>query len=751
MKKVFYIIFFSFIFQYFPSFTYSQTRIDTLENKLIKAEGVEKLSILDDLAREHLDDYFDLDKSLEYSNLALELSRKYKNTIYEAIAIKNISYALIYNQEYDSCITLFNQSLEIVKTEEPEKTQELKSELYNLIGVCYYYKGNFEKTLENWTNELNLNHKIGNKEDIARSLNNLGIIHKNMDQYEDAIYNYQEALKIEEERGDSSGIARALNNIGNIYFHNRSNYIQALEYYNKAIKIYSVLGPKEKEYEADLLNNIGLIYEKQGNFTKALKKFNTALDIFTNLDRDDKIATTQNHLGVVYAKLGNYQTALDYIKNSYEYYMSIGAKPKIAETLKAQGDIFLEWGKYKYALNAYFKSYELSVELGIKSDIAELYHKISETYAKLNNYKKAFDYHVLSTDLNDSLFGEKMNKQIAEFQTLYETEKKDKEISLLNKDKALQDAILKKQRLAILFFTIGFAVISVLLILIFRLFRQKQKANIILEEKNEKISLQRDYIFEQNKEITASIEYASRIQTALLPPQELIDKLIPDSFTLFKPRDIVSGDYYWLSQKGNKIISVTADCTGHGVPGAFMSMLGISFLNEIVNLSEIEDLKADFILNDMRALIITSLRQTGNIGESRDGMDMTLCIIDKEKMEVDFAGAYNSLFIIRDNEIIETKADKMPIGIHVKRSDNFTSHIIELKKGDVLYTFSDGYVDQFGGEDNTKFRKKNFKELLLKIHKEDMAKQKEILDNTIINWMEGYDQIDDILVSGIRI
>lgn len=726
----------------------AQTKIDSAKASLASLNNQEKIIRLEEIGKYYIESNIDYnnDSSLKYSFLALNLAKQTKNKIQESRALRTIGMAILYQQEYDSSLTYFYSALEIVSELD---SLNLKSELYNLIGVSYYYKGDYEKTLENWTKELNLNYKINNKETIAINLNNLGVVYKNMDKYEDAIYYYQEALKIEEERGDSSTMARALNNIGNIYFHNRSNYVQALEYYNKAIRIYSVLGPKENE--ADLLNNIGLIYQEQKDLSRALKNFNEALEIFTKEKKKERIAETQNYLGVLYSKLGNFQMASDYIKKCYEFYINIGAKPRIAETLKDRGDIFFEWGKYQDALNAYSKSYKLSIELGRESDIADLYYKISETYSKLHNYKKAFEYHCLATDLNDSLFGEKVNKQIAEFQTLYETEKKDKEISLLNKDNALQDAALKRQKLVITFFIAGFALITFFLILIIRLFRQKQKANIILEEKNEKISLQRDHIFEQNKEITSSIEYASRIQTALLPPQELIDKLIPDSFTLFKPRDIVSGDYYWLNQKGNKIISVTADCTGHGVPGAFMSMLGISFLNEIVNLTDIKDLRADFILNDMRALIISSLRQTGNVGESRDGMDMTLCIIDKENMEVEYAGAYNPLLIIRDNEIIETKADKMPIGIHVKRNSNFTNHIIKLKKGDILYTFSDGYVDQFGGVDNTKFRKKNFKELLLKIHKKDMNKQKEILDKTLMDWMEGYDQIDDILVSGIRI
>jgi len=724
----------------------AQEYIDTLKNKLSLSKNTERLDILDKISTQHLDDFFNLDSSLKYSYLELEHSQKLKNLYYSAKALKNIGYARIYNSEYDSSLFYFNESLDKIRKID---SLNLKSELFNLIGVCYYYKGDFKKTLEYWNKELNLNIQIGNQKHIARNFNNLGVIHKNMDQYEDAVYFYQEALKIEEERKDSSSIARALSNIGNIYFHNRGNYTQAFNYYSRALEIYSKTG--DKEYEADLLNNIGNIYEKQDANQQALNNYNQALTISKSLDDSERIATTQSHLGLIYARLGNYQMALEFIKNSYQYYTSIGEKPKIAETLKAQGDIYLELGKYQQALNSYNKSYEITTELGIKSDIAELYHKLSETYAKLNNYKKAFEYHTLSTELNDSLFSEKVNRQIAEFQTLYETEKKDKEISLLNKDKALQDATLKRQKLVIYFFVIGFGVISILLIFIFRLFRQKQKANKILEQKNEEISLQRDHIFQQNKEITDSIEYASRIQTALLPPQEVIDVLIPESFILFRPRDIVSGDYYWLSKKGNKIISVTADCTGHGVPGAFMSMLGISFLNEIVNVTPENKLQSNIILNEMRSLVISSLRQTGNIGESRDGMDMTLCIIDKEKMELDFAGAYNPLFLIRNNELIETKPDKMPIGIHVKKSDDFTNHIIKLEKDDVLYTFSDGYVDQFGGKDNSKFRKKNFRELLLEIHQKPMLEQKKILDDTLDKWMMGYDQVDDILVSGIKI
>ncbi len=747
MKQRF--IFLLFTQLYLISAVCAQSKLDSVKNIINSLEKTEKLITLNYIGYEYINSNteYDIDSSKKYSSQALKLSRSLKSKFEESKAQRTLGIIMLDEQKYDSSLFYLNSALQNISEID---SLDLKFSIYSAIATNYYFLGDFQNTLNYLTEQLNIAYELNNKEDITMCLNRLGIIHKNMDQYEDAIYYYQEALKIAEEENDSLNIANTLNNIGNIYFHNRGNYVRALEYYSRALDISINTGNKENE--AYLLRNLGNIYELQNKYQSALNNFNQALLIFKTLEKkENEIAITQSHISVIYARLGNFENALEFIQNSISYYTSIRAKPKIAETRKTQGDIYLEWGKYDLALYAYFKSYDITTELGIKSDLAELYHKISETYAKLNDYKKAFEYHTLSTDLNDSLFSEKVNRQIAEFQTLYETEKKDKEIALLNKDKALQDAAIKKQRLAIMFFIGGLAVVTIFMILILRLYRQKQKANKVLEQKNEEISLQRDQILLQKQEITDSIKYASKIQTALLPPQELIDKLIPDSFILFKPRDIVSGDFYWLGKKGNKIVSVTADCTGHGVPGAFMSMLGISFLNEIINITDEADLQSNLVLNNMRDLIITSLRQTGSVGESQDGMDMTLCIINKEEMTLDYAGAFNPLYLLRNGEIIEIKADKMPIGIHIKTADNFTNHNIKLQSGDIIYTFSDGYVDQFGGKENTKFRRKNFKNLLIEIHAKDMKKQKEILNKTLEEWMKGYNQVDDILVSGIKI
>jgi ligand-binding sensor domain-containing protein/serine phosphatase RsbU (regulator of sigma subunit) len=270
-----------------------------------------------------------------------------------------------------------------------------------------------------------------------------------------------------------------------------------------------------------------------------------------------------------------------------------------------------------------------------------------------------------------------------------------------------------------------------------------------IEKQRDIATIQRDQIAQQKKEITDSIMYASRIQTAILPPEPWIEKLLPDHFILYKPRDIVSGDFYWMTQQDEKVFFAAADCTGHGVPGAFMSMLGIAFLNEILNKREAAS--ANQVLNALKAHVIKSLHQTGKENESKDGMDISLCVIDLANKRVEFSGAYNSLILIRKGEMLEYKADRMPIGIYFKDQDSFTNHQIDYQEGDTLYMHSDGYPDQFGGENGRKFMMKQFKQLLLEIQGKTMAEQRNILDRTMLKWRGETDQIDDILVVGIKL
>ncbi len=291
--------------------------------------------------------------------------------------------------------------------------------------------------------------------------------------------------------------------------------------------------------------------------------------------------------------------------------------------------------------------------------------------------------------------------------------------------------------------------------------RRLEKEKIILEgivrertaevvKQKEEIEAQHDKIAVQNKNITDSIEYARRIQTAILPPGDYVKELLPRRFILFLPRDIVSGDFYWLTKLNKRIISVAADCTGHGVPGGFMSMLGIAFLNEIVNKSP-DNVTAAEILNQLREQVIASLHQTGKSGEAQDGMDVSLFILDWENKSLEFAGANNPLIIIRNNELIEIKGDKMPIGIHDRADEPFTNHEVELEDGDVIYTLSDGYQDQFGGPKGKKFMIKRLKQLLIDIHEKPMPEQRSILLKELEEWQGSFERVDDIIIMGVRI
>jgi len=268
-----------------------------------------------------------------------------------------------------------------------------------------------------------------------------------------------------------------------------------------------------------------------------------------------------------------------------------------------------------------------------------------------------------------------------------------------------------------------------------------------IEAQRNSILAQRDHIAQQNQEILDSIVYARRIQTAVLPSDEYIREIVDDFFVLLKPKDIVSGDFYWISKKHDTLVLIAADCTGHGVPGAFMSMFGVSFLNKIVIEKGI--LHPTAILDSLRSNIIRSLKQKGLENEARDGMDIALCSIDTKTKMLHFAGANNPLFFVRKGELHVVKADKMPIGIY-DHMEKFTTHEVQLEDGDCVYIFSDGYADQFGGQFGKKFKFNQFREIITQIADKPMTEQRKILDETIETWMGIHEQVDDILVMGFR-
>lgn len=260
--------------------------------------------------------------------------------------------------------------------------------------------------------------------------------------------------------------------------------------------------------------------------------------------------------------------------------------------------------------------------------------------------------------------------------------------------------------------------------------------------------LSREDLLDQRRELLASIKYASFIQQAILPDDKSVSKILHDFFILHKPRDIVSGDFYYCARKEEYIVAAAGDCTGHGVPGALMSIMGVSFLNEI--LSSRGSVRASRILNLLRERVMRALHQTGSEEENKDAIDMALCVYDPQKKELQYAGANNSLYHVRRKVLTEIKSDSMPVGVNAIEEEPFTNQIVKLQKDDVIYIFSDGYADQFGGPNGKKFKYGPFKNLIMEISDKSMSEQREELESVIMNWKGDEDQVDDILVFGIK-
>lgn len=339
----------------------------------------------------------------------------------------------------------------------------------------------------------------------------------------------------------------------------------------------------------------------------------------------------------------------------------------------------------------------------------------------------------------------------------------DEQLNKINEQESkikVQLETLEKQKIILYFVLFVLVLVSILVYYIYRGYKIKKEANIRLEEKNRTISAQkdeiekqrdiaaaqRDQIAYQKKHITDSIMYAKRIQTALIPSLELFsDKL--EHFVLYKPLDIVSGDFYWVSNQDGKQIIISSDCTGHGVPGAFMSMLGVTFLNQIVNEKHI--LMPDIIIDTLREGIIKSLNQVVDEDTVKDGMDIAVCVVDFIEKILWFAGANNPLYLVRGSELIHYRGDKMPAAIHYKMQP-FTLHKIELQKGDTFYIFSDGFSDQFGGEKQKKFMSNHLKEVLAEMSGMPMLQQGERLNNIFEEWRGDNPQVDDVTLIGVR-
>ncbi|MBN1108929.1 MAG: SpoIIE family protein phosphatase [Bacteroidales bacterium] len=640
---------------------------------------------------------------------------------------------IIYSQLgfHDKALAEYEYLTAYYKTE--NSTRELAS-AYNQAGILYFRKQETAKAMEMISEAIRISQSGGTDDHfLTEAWSNMAICYQNAGNGKEMFECFSTALKHADASGRTSEAARIQRIMANVYYNNGDNYhaeVYCLSCIESAVSSenFDVLYLCYRDY-SDVL-------ESGNDFIKALQYYERYLSLRDSLNYERRLAERYNE-----DRIAEYETIETRIKNEL-------AEEEIRDlemkNLRAEAE------RRENAINLLIKEKELDSlekERITQSLLLEREKNIArENQERVRSLEQEARIQQLEID------------RIAEQERLLRTENQ-----LLETQKRQEEENARKARqirnMAI------FLVVLMVIVAVMILFglistrkknqklaeskRQIEKINSDLEVTNAEVLRQKEIIEQKNQSITDSIQYARRIQTAVLPPADFIDRWGIENFILFKPKDIVSGDFYWGADKDGKFYLAAADCTGHGVPGAFMSMLGHAFLEEIINTKPADN--AATILNLLRDEIINTLRQKGTAGETRDGMDISLVIIDRQAGRLDYAGANNPLYLIREGSLQKHQADHMPIGIHFISFTPFTNNVIEIKTGDYLYLFSDGYADQFGGPKGRKFMYKPFQELLLKNHSLPMNEQMAILEKSFEEWKDGYEQVDDVLVIGIKI
>ena len=686
----------------------------------------------------------ELGKSLTFHNKALESDRKNGDRKNEALSLNNLGNVFLKQGKYSEAISNYERSLRI--RQDINDQSGIASSLNNL-GLVYKNQGDLDRALAYYQNAFKIFEQSGDVVGLANAHNNVGIVYRGNGDQEKALENFLKALELFRNLGNNVGEANTLNNIGNIYYQ-QEKFDQALEFYENSLVISEKLG--DKSSMAGKLSNIGGVYLVLGNNEKALESTEKALEIQKSIDDNQGQISTLNNLGAYFKESGDLDKSLSYFLDAEKVQKRIGDHSYSTITLTSIGEIYKEKKQPQLGLSYLRRALKEAKTYGSTDDQISVFEDLSQTYADLGDFKTSYDYQQLAVRVKDSLDRVIGTRDLAEMQVKFETEQKQREIELLGKEKEVQDLRLTKQ-IAVRNMVIAFSVLAlIMLLLIYGRYRAKKKANEALDKKNQEIEQQKKTVEEKNHEITSSIEYAKRIQDAIMPSMDEIRAALPNSFVYYRPKEIVSGDFYWFAKQKDTSFIAAVDCTGHGVPGAFMSMIGNDHLNQIVNVEQRS--KPDEILNRLHHEIQVTLKQKHGVTDNHDGMDIALCAINHSENKMLFSSANRYLYMIRKGQLSELKGDHFNLGgIMHEDVRHYNLHEINMQKGDVFYIFSDGVSDQFGGEKSKKFGYKRLKELLMELHQKPMEEQKSIFEKTLIDWMGDGDQIDDFLLIGIRI
>ncbi|MDX2174501.1 MAG: tetratricopeptide repeat protein [Bacteroidota bacterium] len=601
------------------------------------------------------------------------------------------------------------------------------SEAYFNLGMSSYVKGNYFKAFDFFSQAIKDAEKVNYVKGEADGLIGLGIV-----------YQEQQELK------------------------------KSLDYLYKCLYKYKSI--KYKKGEGHAYNMIGLSYYKMDDYATSNKYYDSCLTVANSLKDDALLVSILQDYGNLYAKQKEYLAAIDILNQSLEVANRIPSNYHMCFSNVAIGRAYLGINEINKAEDAFKKVITIAEESNMKPFLESAYEGLSLIYKQKNNPALAYEYLVIYNRYRDTLFNKQIANEISKLSYVIDSERKSNHLAMVMKDNELQKKSLENRKLEQIFLISAVVLLLILGVVVLNRYSIKNKANTNLLEKNKEIlfqqqelenytqaleeqskelKIQKEKISNIHKDITDSIEYAKGIQQAILPSITDFFDAFNEIMFIYQPKDIVSGDFYWFQQVENKYYFAVADCTGHGIPGAFMSLLGLNNLNQIIEENKIYDVAE--ILTQLDTLLVKALKQRNKDAFSNDGMDIALCCFNKDNLELEYASAKRPFYYFSNNELQIIPSSRVSVGGIDIGHKAFAKQTIQLNKDDVFYLFTDGFADQFGGEHNRKLSTARFKTLLKEIHSKPLIEQKIYLTNFFDAWKGDNEQIDDVLVLGLKI
>ncbi len=697
-------------------------------------------------------------KVLEKARAAVSLAESIKYEEGLADAHLHIGDYFNHNNQIDSALMHYNIALSTYRGLTDDRKTGMT--LFK-IGSAFFLTSNYQAALQYTNESLEIFRIVDDKKQLAAVHSLLCDIKSYMGFKEAAIENCHISLELYESLKLDEGKASLLNSIGNIYLDLRQ-YEKARQYFNQAL--FLAKAEDDSYIIATSLSNLGHMHLGLGDAEEARKFYQRALELDRQENDLEGMGYSYYNLGIAFKKLNDFEKALENLQKSLEYSDQSVDLELQAKVYSEIGNLYSETGNYRMAIS--FLKQSLAVAQRIDADpvLQTCYNNLAKYYDKLGDQENALIYFKLYMLHREEMFNNQSALKIAEAEALYELANKEKQIQLLRSENRIKDLETAEKNLMNVWLITGLVFVFTLTVVVYRQYRLQNSANTTLQQQKEairkqkeEISIRRDdiekanYILaDKNRQITDSIEYAKRIQLSLLPDKETFSDYFSDSFVFYLPRDIVSGDFYWLSEHEDIICFAVIDCTGHGVPGAFMTVLANSLLNQIIIDSSLCQ-SPNTIIEILDRNVKEALNQHGITLSAFEGMDIACCVYNKKSNELIYSGAKVPLYLIRDEEFRQEKGNRFSVGGNEVEKKVFTSQKLKLKRGDILYLATDGYQDQFGGDKGKKFMKLHFRNLLKTIHHMKLSEQEKQLRSVFYEWKGSQMQTDDVLILGFRV